>query len=174
MKYILFITIFLTSIFAQGQMERKSMLDNDKMEIRKKRMEQLNYQKESKMIGIQTSYLNLTPDQAQTFFPMQNEFKQQVRVVQKKYKDKIGKLRSKARDIAKFDVDKAIKYQLEMKQELAKLESEFLKRTTSVLSNEQRAKLVFQQEKMKLDMKKKDGESKKSELSKRNFDRNKN
>ena len=46
MKYILFITIFLTSIFAQGQMDRRSMLDNDKMEIRKKRMEQLNYQKD--------------------------------------------------------------------------------------------------------------------------------
>ena len=43
-----------------------------------------------------------------------------------------------------------------------------------MLSNEQRTKLVFQQEKMKLDMKKKDGESKKPELSKRNFDRNKN
>ena len=174
MKYILFITIFLTSIFAQGQIERRSMSDNDKIEIRKKRMEQLNYQKESKMIGVQTSYLNLTPEQAQTFFPMQNEFKQQARNVQKKYHDKIGKLKSKEKDIAKFDVDSAIKYQLEMKQELAKLESEFLKRTTSVLSNEQRTKLVFQQERMKLDMKKRDVDNKKPELSKRNFDRNKN
>ena len=174
MKYILLIMMFLTNIFAQDHMDKRNMTDNDKLEIRKKRMEKLNFQKESTMIGIQTSYLNLTPDQAQTFFPMQNEFKQQVRKVQKKYQDKIGKLRLKARDIAKFDVDTAIKYQLEMKQELAKLESEFLKRTTSVLSNEQRTKLVFQQEKMKLDMKKKEGESKKPELSKRNFDRNKN
>ncbi len=174
MKYILLITMFMTNIFAQDHMDKRNMTDNDKLEIRKKRMEKLNFQKESTMIGIQTSYLNLTPDQAQTFFPMQNEFKQRVRKVQKKYQDKIGKLRSKARDIAKFDVDTAIKYQLEMKQELAKLESEFLKRTTSVLSNEQRTKLVFQQEKMKFDMKKKEGESKKPELSKRNFDRNKN
>jgi hypothetical protein len=36
-----------------------------------------------------------------------------------------------------------------MKEELAKLESEFLKITSSVLSNEQRTKLVFQEERMK-------------------------
>ena len=173
MKYILLTTIFLTSIFAQGQMDRRNMSDADKMEVRKKRMEQLSNQKESTMIGIQTSYLNLTPDQAQQFFPMQNEYKEEVRNVQKKYREKVGKLRSKARDASKFDVDTAIKYQLEMKDQLAKLESEFLKNTTSILSNEQRAKLVFQEEKMKADMMKKRIESKKPEMSKRNFDRKK-
>ena len=60
-----------------------------------------------------------------------------------------------------------------MKDQLAKLESEFLKNTTSVLSNEQRTKLVFQEEKMKADMMKKRIESKKPEMSKRNFDRKK-
>ena len=143
------------------------------MEVRKKRMEQLSNQKESTMIGVQTSYLDLTPDQAQQFFPMQNEYKEEVRNVQKKYREKVGKLRSKAKDASKFDVDTAIKYQLEMKEQLAKLESEFLKNTTSVLSNEQRTKLVFQEEKMKADMMKKRIESKKPEMSKRNFDRKK-
>ena len=173
MKYILLITIFFTSIFAQGQMDRRNMSDADKMEVRKKRMEQLSNQKESTMIGVQTSYLDLTPDQAQQFFPMQNEYKEEVRNVQKKYREKVGKLRSKAKDASKFDVDTAIKYQLEMKDQLAKLESEFLKNTTSVLSNEQRTKLVFQEEKMKADMMKKRIESKKPEMSKRNFDRKK-
>ena len=173
MKYILLTTIFLTSIFAQGQMDRRNMSDANKMEVRKKRMEQLSNQKESTMIGIQTSYLNLTPDQAQQFFPMQNEYKEEVRNVQKKYREKVGKLRSKAKDASQFDVDTAIKYQLEMKDQLAKLESEFLKNTTSILSNEQRAKLVFQEEKMKADMMKKRIESKKPEMSKRNFDRKK-
>ena len=173
MKYILLTTIFLTSIFAQGQMDRRNMSDADKMEVRKKRMEQLSNQKESTMIGIQTSYLNLTPDQAQQFFPMQNEYKEEVRNVQKKYREKVGKLRSKAKDASQFDVDTAIKYQLEMKEQLAKLELEFLKNTSSVLSNEQRAKLVFQQERMKADMMKKRVESKKPEMSKRNFDRKK-
>ena len=173
MKYILLTTIFFTSIFAQGQMDRRNMSDADKMEVRKKRMEQLSNQKESTMIGIQTSYLNLTPDQAQQFFPMQNEYKEEVRNVQKKYREKVGKLRSKAKDASQFDVDTAIKYQLEMKEQLAKLELEFLKNTSSVLSNEQRAKLVFQQERMKADMMKKRVESKKPEMSKRNFDRKK-
>tara|TARA_B100001029_G_scaffold100695_1_gene82832 strand:- start:529 stop:1053 length:525 start_codon:yes stop_codon:yes gene_type:complete len=173
MRYILLTTIFLTSIFAQGQMDRRNMSDADKMEVRKQRMEQLSNQKESTMIGVQTSYLNLTPDQAQKFFPMQNEYKEEVRNVQKKYREKVGKLRSKAKDASKFDVDTAIKFQLEMKDQLAKLESEFLKNTTSVLSNEQRAKLVFQEEKMKADMMKKRIESKKPEMSKRNFDRKK-
>ena len=80
------------------------------------------------------------------------------------------KLRSKAKDVSKFDVDTAIKYQLEMKEELAKLESEFLKNTTSVLSSEQRTKLVFQEERMKSEAAKRVAK-RTSEISKRNFDR---
>ena len=60
-----------------------------------------------------------------------------------------------------------------MKEELAKLESEFLKSTTSVLSNEQRAKLVFQEERMKSNALKKRADDRISEMSKRNFDRKK-
>ena len=172
MKYILLSTIFFTSIFAQGQMDRRNMSDADKMEVRKKRMEQLNNQKESAMIGIQTNYLDLSPQQAQKFFPMQKEFKDQVRKAQTQYREKVGKLRSKAKDASKFDVDTAIKYQLEMKEELAKLESEFLKNTTSVLSNEQRTKLVFQEEKMKSEAAKRVAKQT-SDMSKRNFDRKK-
>ncbi len=172
MKYTLFATIFLTSIFAQGQMDRKSMSDSDKMDIRKKRMEQLQNQKESTMIGIQTNYLDLSPEEAQQFFPMQKEYKDQVREAQKQYRKKVGKLRSKAKDISKFDVDTAIKYQLEMKEEVAKLESEFLKKTTSILSNQQRTKLVFQEQKMKSETAKRVAK-RTSEMSKRNFDRKK-
>tara|TARA_B000000557_G_scaffold259718_1_gene255994 strand:+ start:1013 stop:1537 length:525 start_codon:yes stop_codon:yes gene_type:complete len=173
MRKILLATIFFTSIFAQGQMDRRNMSDEDKMEVRKKRMEQLQNQKESTMIGVQTNYLNLTPDQAEKFFPMQNEYKDKVREVQKKYREKIGSLRSKAKDASNFDVDSAIKHQLKMKEELAKLESEFLKNTTSVLSNEQRARLVFQEERMKSNALKKRADERISEMSKRNFDRKK-
>ena len=59
-----------------------------------------------------------------------------------------------------------------MKEELAKLESEFLKNTTSVLSNEQRTKLVFQEERMKSEAAKRVA-NRASEISKRNFDRKK-
>ena len=173
MRNVLLATIFFTSIFAQGQMDQRNMSDEDKMEVRKKRMEQLQNQKESTMIGVQTNYLNLTPDQAKKFFPMQNEYKDKVREVQKKYREKIGSLRSKAKDASKFDVDSAIKHQLKMKEELAKLESEFLKNTTSVLNNEQRARLVFQEERMKSNALKKRTDERISEMSKRNFDRKK-
>ncbi len=149
MKQILIFSIFLTSIFAQGFLQRKKAADIKEMKMRKEYMEQFQDQKESTMIGIQANYLDLSPEQAQQFFPMQKEYKNQVRDVQKKYREKVGKLRSKAKDVSKFDVDIAIKYQLEMKEEIAKLESQFLKNTASVLSNEQRTKLVFQEERMK-------------------------
>ena len=172
MKQLLILSIFLTSIYAQGQMQRKNAEDMEEMEIRKKRMEQLQDKKESTMIGIQTNYLDLSPEQAQQFFPMQKEYKDQVREAQKQYREKVGKLRSKAKDASKFDVDTAIKYQLEMKEELAKLESEFLKNTTSVLSNEQRTKLVFQEERMKSETAKRVAK-RTSDMSKRNFNRKK-
>ena len=172
MKQLLILSIFLTSVFAQAQMQRKNAEDMEKMEMRKKRMEQLQNQKESTMIGLQTNYLDLSPEQAQKFFPMQKEYKDLVRKVQKQYREKVGKLRSKTKDVSKFDVDTAIKYQLEMKEELAKLESEFLKNSSSVLSNEQRTKLVFQEERMKSEAVKRVAK-RTSEMSKRNFDRKK-
>jgi hypothetical protein len=173
MKQLLILSIFLTSIFAQGQLQRKNSEDMEKMEMRKKRVEQLQNQKESTMIGLQTNYLDLSPEQAQQFFPMQKEYKDQVREAQKQYREKVVKLRSKAEDVSKFDIDTAIKYQLEMKEELAKLESEFLKNTTSVLSNEQRTKLVFQEERMKSEAKKRVA-NRTSKISKRNFTERKN
>ena len=172
MKQLLILSIILTSIFAQGQMQRKNADDMKKMEMRKKRMEQLQDQKESTMIGIQTNYLDLSPEQAQKFFPMQKEYKDLVREAQKQYREKVGKLRSKAKDVSNFDVDTAIEYQLEMKKEVAKLESEFLKNTSSVLTNEQRARLVYQEEKLKSEAAKRMAE-RGSDMSKRNFDRKK-
>jgi len=47
-----------------------------------------------------------------------------------------------------------------------------LKKTTSVLSNEQRTKLVFQEERMKSEATKRVA-NRTSEISKRNFDRKK-
>ena len=45
MKQLLILSIFLTSVFAQGQLQRKNAEDMKKMEMRKKRMEQLQDQK---------------------------------------------------------------------------------------------------------------------------------
>ena len=95
MRYILLTTIFLTSIFAQGQMDRRNMSDADKMEVRKQRMEQLSNQKESAMIGVQTSYLNLTPDQAQKFFPCKMSIKKKFVMVKKNTVKKLVNLDQK-------------------------------------------------------------------------------
>lgn len=163
MRIAILTIIFLTSIFAQEQMDK---VNRDKMEIRKERMEQLNNQRQSTMIGVQTTYLNLSTEQAEQFFPMQNEYKNKVNEVQKKYRKKVADLRMKTKDAAKFDVDKAIKLQKEMKDQLAVLEANFLKKTVNVLSNEQRTKLVFQQEKLKSQMAKRAFEEK-PEMSKK-------
>lgn len=169
MKIVILTTIFLSSIFAQGQTDRVS---RDKLEIRKQRMEQLNSQRQSTMIGVQTTYLNLSTEQAEKFFPMQNEYKNEVKETQKKYRNKISSLRKKAKNVNNFDVDTAIKFQKEMKDRLAVLEANFLKKTSTVLSNEQRAKLVFQEEKLKSEMQKR-FDDRNPEMSKRDFDRNK-
>jgi hypothetical protein len=170
MRIAILTTIFLTSIFAQEQMDK---VDRDKMEIRKERMEQLNNQRQSTMIGVQTTYLNLSTEQAEQFFPMQNEYKNKVNEVQKKYRKKVADLRMKTKDVAKFDVDKAIKLQKEMKDQLAVLEANFLKKTVNVLSNEQRTKLVYQQEKLKSQMSKRVFDDRPEISKKRDFDRTK-
>ena len=170
MRIAILTTIFLTSIFSQEQMDRDN---RDKIKLRKDRMEQLNNQRQSTMIGAQTTYLNLSTEQAEQFFPMQNEYKNKVNEAQKKYRKKVADLRMKTKDAARFDVEKAIKLQKEMKDQLAVLEADFLKKTVNVLSNEQRTKLVFQQERLKSQMAKSAFEEK-SELSKkRDFDRRK-
>ena len=170
MRIAILTIIFLTSIFAQEQMDK---VDRDKMEIRKERMEQLNNQRQSTMIGVQTTYLNLSTEQAEQFFPMQNEYKNKANEVQKKYRKKVADLRMKTKDAAKFDVDKAIKLQKEMKDQLAVLEADFLRKTTNVLSNEQRTKLVFQQERLKSQMSKRVFDDRPEMSKKRDFDRTK-
>ena len=78
MRITILIAIFLTSLFAQGQMDRS---DRDEIKVRKERMEQLKNQHQSTMIGIQTDYLNLSVEQAEQFFPMQKEYRNEVNEV---------------------------------------------------------------------------------------------
>ena len=170
MRITILIAIFLTSLFAQGQMDRS---DRDEMKVRKERMEQLKNQHQSTMIGIQTDYLNLSVEQAEQFFPMQKEYRNEVNEVQKKFRKKVARLRMKTKDAAKIDVDKAIKLQKEMKDQLAVLEADFLRKTTNVLSNEQRTKLVFQQERLKSQMSKRALDDRPEMSKKRDFERTK-
>ena len=170
MRISIFIAIFLTSLFAQGQMDKGN---NDKMKVRKERMEKLKNQHQSTMIGIQTDYLNLSVEQAEQFFPMQKEYRNEVNEVQKKFRKKVARLRMKTKDATKFDVNEAIKLQKEMKDQLATLEADFLRKTTNVLSNEQRTKLVFQQERLKSQMSKRVLDDRHEMSKKRDFERTK-
>ena len=58
-----------------------------------------------------------------------------------------------------------------MKDQLAVLEADFLRKTTNVLSNEQRTKLVFQQERLKSQMSKRVFDDRPEMSKKRDFDR---
>jgi hypothetical protein len=60
-----------------------------------------------------------------------------------------------------------------MKDQLAVLEADFLRKTTNVLSNEQRTKLVFQQERLKSQMSKRVFDDRPEMSKKRDFDRTK-
>jgi|TARA_B100001093_G_scaffold308355_1_gene294233 hypothetical protein len=170
MKITILIAILITSVFAQGQIDS---VGQEKMKVRKERMEQLKNQRQSTMIGIQSKYLNLSTEQAEQFFPMQNEYKNRVNEVQKKYRKKVADLRLKTKDTAKFDVDKAIMLQKEMKDKLAVLEVDFLNQTVNMLSNEQRTKLVFQQERLKSQLTNRVFDDKPEMSKKRDFDRTK-
>ena len=98
---------------------------------------------------------------------------QQRKVHQKKLRE----LRLAAKDDrSKFDVDAAIDSKMRMKGTLVRLESKFLKDTEGILTEQQRAKLLFFEERMKANIAKemkgtKDFDRGKRE-SKRFFDRN--
>ena len=101
-------------------------------------------------LGTLTEHLDLNTDQAQKFFPLQNEFHNKADGAKKVHQEKLRELRLAAKDDrSKFDVDAAIDSKMRMKGTLVKLESKFLKDTEGILSEEQRVKLLFFEERMK-------------------------
>jgi hypothetical protein len=121
--------------------------------------------------------LTSIPSQAQKFFPLQNEFHNKAGAAKKVHQEKLRELRLAAKDDrSKFDVDAAIDSKMRMKGTLVRLESKFLKDTEGILTEQQRAKLLFFEERMKANIAKemkgtKDFDRGKRE-SKRFFDRN--
>ena len=142
-----------------------------------KKMEQGKEQREAWVIGALTEHLDLNTDQAQKFFPLQNEFHNKADGAKKVHQEKLRELRLAAKDDrSKFDVDAAIDSKMRMKGTLVRLESKFLKDTEGILSEEQRVKLLFFEERMKANIAKemkgtKDFDRGNRE-SKRFFDRN--
>jgi Spy/CpxP family protein refolding chaperone len=169
MKNILILLALTGGLYAQDGTVREAMT---------KKMEQGKEQREAWVIGALTEHLDLNTDQAQKFFPLQNEFHNKADGVKKVHQEKLRELRLAAKDDrSKFDVDAAIDSKMRMKGTLVRLESKFLKDTEGILSEEQRVKLLFFEERMKANIAKemkgtKDFDRGNRE-SKRFFDRNK-
>ena len=163
MRNILLAAIFLTSIFAQSA-------DTEKIGENRIKMMQ---EKEVFMIAAMTKDLNISLEQAEKFFPIHNAYKKKSEEAKLSHSKHIRKLREAAKnDRSKFDVDSAIDSKLKMQGKLARLESKFLKDTKGILTEDQRIKLLFFEERMKTRMAKNKSE-KNAELEKRNFDRKK-
>ena len=143
MKISLALLVLISSLFAQS-MDREKMSD--------KRAEMLQ-DKKVFMIGAMTKDLDLSTEQAEKFFPLHNAFQKKSQDVKELHSKNLRKLREAARnDRSKFDVDAAINSKLKMQGALARLESKFLKDTKGILSEDQRIKLLFFEERMKSKM----------------------
>ena len=168
MKNILILLALTVGLYAQDGTVREAMT---------KKMEQGKEQREAWVIGTLTEHLDLNTDQAQKFFPLQNEFHNKADGAKKVHQEKLRELRLAAKDDrSKFDVDAAIDSKMRMKGTLVRLESKFLKDTEGILSEEQRVKLLFFEERMKANIAKEMKNTKDFDRgnreSKRFFDRN--
>jgi len=135
MKNILILLALTVGLYAQDGTVREAMT---------KKMEQGKEQREAWVIGALTEHLDLNTDQAQKFFPLQNEFHNKADGAKKVHQEKLRELRLAAKDNrSKFDVDAAIDSKMRMKGTIVRLESKFLKDTEGILSEEQRVKLLF-------------------------------
>ena len=168
MKNILILLALTGGLYAQ---------DGAVREVMNKKMEQEKEQREAWVVGALTEHLDLNTGQAQKFFPLQNEFHNKAGAAKKVHQEKLRELRLAAKDDkSKFDVDAAIDSKMRMKGTLVRLESKFLKDTEGILTEQQRAKLLFFEERMKANIAKEMKGTKDFDLGKRKsksfFDRN--
>ena len=141
-KILITLLVFATVLSAQDA--------NKKREMQQKKMEQGKEQREVLKTAALTKHLNLTSEQAEKFFPLQNEFHQEAEKVKITHRETVRKLRTAAKDDrSKYDVDAAIESETGMKARLIRLEAKFLKDTKDVLTTEQRMKLMTFEQTMK-------------------------
>ena len=170
MKNILILLALTGGLYAQDGAVREAMT---------KKMEQGKEQREAWVVGALTEHLDLNTDQAQKFFPLQNEFHEKAEEAKEAHNKRLRELRSAAKDDrSKFDVDAAIDSKIRMQGTIVRLESKFLKDTKGILSEEQRMKLLFFEERMRNNLSKKiedrKDKSPNNRKGKRNFDSSRN
>ena len=171
MKNLLLGMLLFTALFAQDRDKRA--------EISKKEWQQNKDRKEVMLVAKQTQDLDLKPQQAEKFFPLQNEFHEKAEEAKEAHNKRLRELRSAAKDDrSKFDVDAAIDSKIRMQGTIVRLESKFLKDTKGILSEEQRMKLLFFEERMRNNLSKKiedrRDKSPNNRREKRNFDSRRN
>ena len=171
MKNLLLVMLLFTALFAQDREKRA--------EMSKKEWQQNKDRKEVILVAKQTQDLDLKPQQAEKFFPLQNEFHEKAEEAKEVHNKRLRELRSEAKDDrSKFDVDAAIDSKIRMQGTIVRLESKFLKDTKGILSEEQRMKLLFFEERMRNNLSKKiedrKDKSPNNRREKRNFDSRRN
>ena len=171
MKNLLLVMLLFTALFAQDREKRA--------EMSKKEWQQNKDRKEVMLVAKQTQDLDLKPQQAEKFFPLQNEFHEKAEEAKEAHSKRLRELRSAAKDDrSKFDVDAAIDSKIRMQGTIVRLESKFLKDTKGILSEEQRMKLLFFEERMRNNLSKKiedrRDKSPNNRREKRNFDSRRN
>ena len=171
MKNLLLVMLLFTALFAQDRDKRA--------EMSKKEWQQNKDRKEVMLVAKQTQDLDLKPQQAEKFFPLQNEFHEKAEEAKEAHSKRLRELRSAAKDDrSKFDVDAAIDSKIRMQGTIVRLESKFLKDTKGILSEEQRMKLLFFEERMRNNLSKKiedrRDKSPNNRREKRNFDSRRN
>lgn len=171
MKNLLLVMLLFTALFAQDRDKRA--------EMSKKEWQQNKDRKEVMLVAKQTQDLDLKPQQAEKFFPLQNEFHEKAEEAKEVHNKRLRELRSAAKDDrSKFDVDAAIDSKIRMQGTIVRLESKFLKDTKGILSEEQRMKLLFFEERMRNNLSKKiedrKDKSPNNRREKRNFDSRRN
>ena len=113
-KLLITLLVFATALSAQDA--------NKKREMQQKKMEQGKQQREVMKTAALTKHLNLTSEQAEKFFPLQNEFHQEAEKVKITHRETVRKLRTAAKDDrSKYDVDAAIESETGMKARLIRL-----------------------------------------------------
>ena len=171
MKNLLLVMLLFTALFAQDRDKRA--------EMSKKEWQQNKDRKEVMLVAKQTQDLDLKPQQAEKFFPLQNEFHEKAEAAKEAHNKRLRELRSAAKDDrSKFDVDAAIDSKIRMQGTIVRLESKFLKDTKGILSEDQRMKLLFFEERMRNNLSKKiedrRDKSQNNRRGKRNFDSSRN
>ena len=171
MKNLLLVMLLFTALLAQDRDKRA--------EMSKKEWQQNKDRKEVMLVAKQTQDLDLKPQQAEKFFPLQNEFHEKAEEAKEAHNKRLRELRSAAKDDrSKFDVDAAIDSKIRMQGTIVRLESKFLKDTKGILSEEQRMKLLFFEERMRNNLSKKiedrRDKSPNNRREKRNFDSSRN